>query len=65
VSHSSAWRHRWQVVRLFSNGALIATCSHRWEWVAEWCSLLRRDRPGRYFHDYRRTPREEVQATRG
>jgi len=53
------------VVRLFSNGALIATCSHRWEWVAEWCSLLRRDRPGRYFHDYRRTPREEVQATRG
>ncbi len=62
VKQPKAWRHRWQVVRCWTTGpsvgAYVAVCSHRTEWAAEWCSLLRRDRPD-FYHDYRRTP--EVQ----
>lgn len=59
---SRKWRHRYQVVRMFDNHARIVTCSHRFNWVAEWCSMLRWDRrraaPG-YYHDVRLTPRGE------
>lgn len=54
------WRLPWQVVRFWTYqanyGAVIVLCSHRWEFTAEWCSLIRRDRKGQYYHDYRRTP---------
>ncbi|HEU4540307.1 MAG TPA: hypothetical protein VFR23_04195 [Jiangellaceae bacterium] len=56
---ADAWKYRWQVVRKFTSaesmGATMAICSHRWEWSAEWCSLIRRDTVA-YYHDYRRTP---------
>lgn len=53
------WKYPWQVVRLFRNGSIIVTCSHRWEATADACRLLRDrvDRNSRVVcHDTRRTP---------
>jgi hypothetical protein len=53
------WRHRWQVVRLFHNGAVIVNCSHRWEWTAYGHASLRQllNRDTRLsVYDLRRTP---------
>jgi hypothetical protein len=58
------WKHPWQVVRLFHNGALIVMCSHRWELTAGWCSDLRDARllfkagARRCYHDERATPKD-------
>jgi hypothetical protein len=64
VKPDKRWRHPWQVVRLFRNGALIVCCSHRWELTAGWCADWRdrkylfagRDTDMDPYHDERRTP---------
>jgi hypothetical protein len=62
------WKHPWQVVRFFPNGAAIVCCSHRWEVTAGWCAdwrdfldLLVRPRSGAYY-DERRNPYFEAQS---
>jgi hypothetical protein len=60
--NGKSWRHPWQVVRMYYNGALIVCCSHRWQTSAIWCAIARERFDSKTAvtldYDVRRTPEE-------
>lgn len=65
---AKAWRHPWQVVRLFRNGSVIVVSGHRFEVTAYWHASVRhvfRRNPREMAYDVRRTPEVMGRYARG